>query len=89
MAADASLKYAKLVTQIILHKKYVITLYKRLSLLKIDFAKKNDFERNEIEICEFETKEKIAKRLKLIAALENKLWEQNIKTMHTRFTVAL
>jgi|LakMenE01Jun11ns_1017448.scaffolds.fasta_scaffold9493475_2 hypothetical protein len=42
-------------------KKYTLSLSKRIHLLKIDYAKKNTFEKNESMIIELETLMKINK----------------------------
>lgn len=69
--------------QIIALKNYILSLFKRLSLIKINFANKTNFEKNEIEITTYETKCLITKKLSALKFLENdfelKLEEHNKK----------
>jgi hypothetical protein len=52
------------------NKKYVMALVKRLAMLKINYASKTEFERNEIEIAAFETTQLITKTIHQISQQE-------------------
>lgn len=69
--------------QIIALKDYISSLFKRLSLIKINFANKTNYEKNEVEIVIYETKYLITKKLFTLKCLEKdfqtKLTEHNEK----------
>lgn len=59
--------------QIFYTKNYISCLLKRLSLIKIGYANKDSFERNEIEILILDTKHLLNHKTDLLAKLESKL----------------
>jgi hypothetical protein len=73
---DKLSEYANYIaSQIIREKTYITLLYKRLYLLKINFANKTKFEKNEIEIMEIETLHKINSSKDYIRHKEMELYD--------------
>lgn len=62
-----------LIDSIIDKKTYILLLYKRIYLSRINYATKSKFERNEVDILEIETKIKIDKAKDYVRAKENEL----------------
>jgi len=59
--------------QIFLVKDYLMCLHKRLYLIRTNYVLKSEYEKNEIEIIGYETKQQIVKHTKCVFKLENDL----------------
>ena len=57
-------------------KRYVLSLYKRLSMIRKDFALKSEYEKNEVEITELQTKSIIIKNVCNISQMEEVFRDQ-------------
>jgi hypothetical protein len=60
-------------TATIAQKKYALNLIKRLALINYHYSLKSEYEKNEVEINQFETKETLHQRLQKISKMEGEI----------------
>ena len=66
----------KFIEAVIMRKRLLLSLYKRIALIRTEYALKSDFEKNEIDILEIKTIISISRLKKNISISENKILEQ-------------